>query len=228
MGIENERRVMVASWDGPTRGLHWMIAVLVIILGLLMIGLEGLEGLGLDNEHVEEAVEKLHAYVGYALGLTFLLRVLWAFAGNKFARWGDILPIGIDRWRGIGRGIRWYSGGCKGEPELTAGHDPLASLFYTAVFAVLITQIVSGVVMASVEFGFLPSIASGLGIEGGHEKEGALVEFLEEVHEFGLAFMIFFLLAHIAGLVVHEVRAKTGLLSSMVHGRKYFPPEEDR
>lgn len=139
MGTENERRVMVDSWDGPTRVLHWMIAALVIILGLLMIGLEGLEGIGLDNDQVEEAVEKLHAYVGYGLAITFFLRVLWAFAGNRYARWGDILPLGAERWRGIGRGIRWYLGGCKGQPEKTAGHDPLASLFYTAVFIVLTT-----------------------------------------------------------------------------------------
>lgn len=225
-GIENERRVMVASWDGPTRVLHWMIAILVIVLGSLMIGLEGLEAAGLDNDQVKEAVEKFHAYLGYLLAFTFILRVLWAFAGNGYARWGDILPIGGQRWRGIGRGIRWYLGGCKGEPEFTAGHDPLASLFYTAVFAVLITQALSGIVMASVEFGFIPQVASGLGLESAHGEESALAEAFEEVHEFGMAFMIFFLFAHIAGLIVHELRAKTGLLSSMVHGRKYFPEDK--
>lgn len=72
----------------------------------------------------------------------------------------------------------------------------------------------------------MQSIASGLGLGGGHEEESVLVEFLEEVHEFGLVFMIFFLFSHVAGLVVHELRAKTGLLSSMVHGKKYFPEDE--
>lgn len=225
-GIENERRVMVASWDGPTRVLHWMIAVLVIILASLMIGLEGLEGAGLDNDNVKEAVEKLHAYIGYLLAFVFFLRVVWAFAGNRYAGWGDILPIGRQRWQAVGRGIRWYLGGCKSDPEVTAGHDPLASLFYTALFIVLISQAVSGIVMASVEFGFIPQVASGLGLGGVHGEESELAEVFEEVHEFGMAFMIFFLFSHIAGLIAHELRAKTGLLSSMVHGRKYFPEDK--
>jgi Ni,Fe-hydrogenase I cytochrome b subunit len=37
---------------------------------------------------------------------------------------------------------------------------------------------------------------------------------------------LFFLGAHLFGLVAHEVREKTGLLSSMVHGRKYLRRED--
>lgn len=226
MGImnENERRTLVDSWDAPTRVLHWVNAILIIVLGAMMLSLEGLESFGLDDDIIEEAVEKLHAYIGYVLAVTFSLRALWGFAGNKYARWSDIIPYRKEQRQGIGADIRWYLSGFKGSPAKAAGHDPLASLFYIAVFIVLASQAVTGIIMAGMEFDMFPGPLFNEGADG----EEGIGEAFEEIHEFGLWFFIFFLFAHLGGLIVHEIKEKTGLFTSMINGKKYFPEDEDR
>lgn len=220
----DERRTLVSSWDAPTRVLHWVNAILIIILAALMLSLEGLESLGFKDKIVKEGVEKFHAYIGYVLVVTFSLRVLWGFIGNKYARWSDIIPYRKEQWQGIGADIRWYLSGFKGSPAKAAGHDPLASLFYIAVFIVLASQAVTGIVMAGMEFDMFPG---PLFAEGADGEEG-IGEVFEEIHEFGLLFFIFFLFAHLGGLIVHEIKEKTGLFTSMINGKKYFPEDEGR
>lgn len=221
-----ERRRLTDSWDPGVRILHWFNAILVIVLGLIMLSLEGMKGLGLEDKAVKEGIEQLHAYIGYFLAAGVSLRVLWGFIGNKYARWSDILPLKKEQWQGIGKDIRWYLGGFRGAPVRTPGHDPLASLFYIAAFAVLFSQAATGLLLAGLEFDMFPGSLFTSGLSE-HGKE-ALEEAAEEVHEAGLLFFILFLAAHLGGLVVHELKEKTGLFSSMIHGKKYLHEDEDR
>lgn len=215
-------RVMVDSWDWVTRVLHWLNAGLVIVLILLIFGKEGMESIGIEKG-MRVPVKKLHSYIGHAFIVTFFLRVVWGFIGNKYARWGDIISYNRERRHAIWQDIKWYVSGFKGEPYRTAGHDPLASIFYIVVFVVLALQALTGIIMAGIEFHTFP----GTLFTGGASEESlkALGKALEEVHEFGMLFMLFFIAAHLFGMVVHEVKEKTGLFSSMIHGKKYFPKE---
>lgn len=225
MGFDEagKERVLVEVWDWQTRVLHWVNALLVISLALLMFGNEAMEGLGVAKQ-MRRPVKEFHAWLGYVFVLTFSLRVLWAFVGNRCARWEDIIPYAKERWKAIGQNIRWYLGGGRGAPASSVGHDPLASLFYVALFLVLASQIVTGLLLAGTEFKMFPGslFTSGLSAPALEALEGAL----EEVHEFGLWFIVFFIGAHLAGLVVHEIWERKGLFSSMIHGGKYLPKDE--
>lgn len=221
MEKENER-VITDVWDWQIRVLHWTNAILVITLVLLMLGKEGMEMIGVEKS-LRAPVKRLHAYVGYVFICTFFLRVVWGFAGNKYARWSDMIPYKKERRQAIGRNIRWYLSGFKGSPAHAPGHDPLASVFYLAIFLVFASQALTGLLLSGIEFKMFPGsvFTGGLG-EGARE---ALGDALEEVHGFGLWAVVFFLGAHLGGMVVHEVKEKTGLLSSMIHGGKYFPKD---
>ncbi|MBI4950236.1 MAG: cytochrome b/b6 domain-containing protein [Deltaproteobacteria bacterium] len=221
-GGEDKERFMVDAWDWQTRVLHWINALLVITLALLMLGKEGMELLGVEKP-LRRPLNFAHAYVGFAFIATFTLRVIWAFAGNRYARWADIVPVRRDQWEGIVRGIRWYLGGFKGRAARAVGHDPLASIFYCLLFVALASQCVTGLVLSGAELkaGPLSGLFSGMGEEAVEAAAGAL----EEVHEAGFLYIVFFIFAHLVGLVVHEVSEKTGLFSSMIHGKKYFPKE---
>ncbi|MFQ5736876.1 MAG: cytochrome b/b6 domain-containing protein [Thermodesulfobacteriota bacterium] len=221
-GVE-EQRVMVDVWDWQTRVLHWVNALLIISLVLLMLGNEVLGDLGVAKA-LRRPIKETHVYLGYIFLFTFSLRIFWAFAGNRYARWGDIIPYMKEKREAIARNIRWYLGGLRGRPARVAGHDPLASLFYIAVFLVLASQIVTGLVLAGAEFRMFPGTIFTSGLS--EYTLEPLKHSLEEFHEFGFWVVLIFLGAHLAGLVVHEVKEKTGLLSSMVHGRKYFPEDE--
>lgn len=215
-------RTLAEAWDWETRVLHWVNMLLILTLMLLMAGKEGMEIIGVEKA-LRAPVKKLHAYIGHVFVITFFLRVAWGFVGNRYARWSDIIPCGKERWRAIGTNIRWYLSGFRTAPVNSAGHDPLASLFYIALFLVLASQVITGVLLSGLELKTFPGVlfVGGLG-EGSRE---ALEDVLGEVHEFGMLFMVFFICAHIAGLVAHEIKEKTGLFSSMVHGRKYFRKE---
>jgi Ni,Fe-hydrogenase I cytochrome b subunit len=219
----NGERVLVDVWDAPTRVLHWLNALLIITLMILMLGNEGMEAIGIKKP-MREPVKELHAVIGHLFVVTFVLRIIWGFLGNRFARWGDIIPFRPERWKAAAADLRWYFKGFKGSPSRSKGHDPLASFFYTALFIVLVIQAATGLLMAGAEFDLLP----GKLFTGGLSKDQAhdLTEALEEVHELGMLFMFFFIAAHIIGLVAHEVAEKKGLFSSMIHGRKYLPPGE--
>lgn len=220
----NKEIVLVDVWDAPLRVLHWANMLLVIALALLMLGDLGMEYIGVGEE-TRDQVAKLHATVGYVLVCTFSLRLLWGFLGNKYSSWCDIIPYKREQRQAIVHNIKWYLSGFKGSPARVVGHDPLASLFYIALFLVLISQAATGLFLAGAEFHMFPgAFLSGSLSE--HAAE-ALGEAFEEVHEFGFWFIVFFLCAHLGGLVVHEIKEKTGLFSSMIHGKKYLPADRE-
>jgi len=218
----NHEYMTVSIWDWQTRVLHWINAMLVITLILLALSVEGLEFLGVEKS-IRKSVKVLHAYIGYILVFTIFLRILWGFWGNKFARWKDIIPYKEERWYAIGGHLRWYLNGLKGKPPIAIGHNPLASLFYIAIFLVLISQSITGLLLAGLEFNLFPASILFGGF-GGDAKE-SIGDVLGEIHEFGLWFLIIYIFAHISGVIIHEVKEKSGLFSSMIHGRKYFPKD---
>lgn len=214
-----DERKVVKVWDWETRVLHWTNMVLIVSLILLILGKEGMEMLGVERA-LRAPVKRLHAYVGHVFAVTFLLRMIWAFIGNKYARWGDILPLSGEKWRAMGQNIKWYLGGFRGAPAHVVGHDPLASLFYIALFIVLASQVITGIILSGIDLHTFPGVLFIGGMNGAALE--ALEEALKEVHEFGLWFMMFFICAHLGGLVAHEIKEGNGLLSSMIHGKKYF------
>jgi len=216
-------RVLTDVWDRQTRILHWINAVLIITLALLMIGKEGMALLGADRA-MKMPVKRLHAYVGYVFVFTFALRVWWGFMGNTYARWTDIIPFRKEQRQAIAKNLRWYLTGFKGSPAGATGHDPLAAIFYAALFLVLLSQAITGLILSGTEFKMYPAFFFMKDMSAAARE--SFGDSLGEIHEFGLWFIMFFLAAHLFGLVVHEVKEKTGLLSSMIHGKKYFPKND--
>ncbi|MBI3599613.1 MAG: cytochrome b/b6 domain-containing protein [Nitrospinae bacterium] len=225
MNIEKDSRKYVAVnvWDWQTRVLHWSNVILVITLLLLALSVDGMKLLGVEKP-LRRPVKEIHAYIGYLFVFTLTLRIVWGFIGNRYARWLDIIPYKREQWQAIGDDIKYFLSGFKKRPHVNIGHSPIASLLYIALFIVLISQAVTGFALAGIEFGLFPGslIFGGLG-EGAKE---ALEDVFGEIHEFGLWFVLFFIFAHFSGLVTAEIGNKSGLLSSMIHGKKYF--QEDK
>ncbi len=218
---DREEVVLVPSWDWQTRVLHWVNALLVITLVLLIVGLDSMASLGVEKA-VRRPVKELHAYVGHLFIFTLALRIIWGFIGNKYARFSDMIPSTREKIMNLGQDIKWVLSGFRGASPRSIGHDPLASLIYLALFVVLIIQAITGFLLSGAEFKIYPAVS----FSGGIGEEG--VEALEELHELGLYFIYFYIAVHILGLVIHEVKHRTGLFSSMIHGRKCMPKKEER
>lgn len=220
---KKEELVAIEVWDWQTRVLHWLNAILIISLVILILGAEAVEELGF-GEATEDWLKSTHAQVGRIFTITLTLRILWGFVGNRYARWSDMLPFTQEKRRAIVENIRWYLSGFRGKAPVHIGHNPLASLFYIALFIVLVVQALTGLFLAGIEFNMFPASLLTAGFDEHTLEE--LEEAIEEIHEFGLWFVIFFFIAHMTGLIAHHLFDRGGLLGSMIHGKKYFKKDE--
>lgn len=216
---ESKERVMVDAWDGMTRILHWIIALLVIALAVSMFAKDILGAMDAPRE-IRRPFNSVHAYLGFAFLVFFAFRIVWGFIGNQYARWSDIIPVTREQRRRIGENIKWYLSGFKTKMSDVVGHSPLATIFYMALFLVLAMMAVTGIVLTGVELDMFPGtlLTGGLSEEAAEALEGPM----KELHEFGNWFLVFFFFVHVIGMVTRDIKMKTGLLSSMVHGKKYM------
>ena len=221
--MEDRERVLVDVWDWPIRVLHWVNALLVISMIVLILGVEWMEELGIDKK-LRRPVKEWHSWLGHVFMITLSLRIIWGFAGNKYARFSDILPMKSWQWQAIGHNIKWYLSGFRGRAAHAIGHDPLAAVFYSVLFVVLISQALTGMLLSGADFNTFPGTLFTAGMSEA-ALEG-LEDTLEELHEAGFLFILFFIAAHLIGLVAHELKEKTGLLTSMVNGKKCLPRED--
>jgi len=112
------------AWDVPTRWFHWINALAV--LGLIATGLVILndDALGLSSAG-KILLKSIHVSFGYVMAFNLLWRFIWAFFGNRYARWRSILPGGP----GYLASLRAYAASfLSGEPQQFVGHNPIARI----------------------------------------------------------------------------------------------------
>lgn len=112
-------RGRVRVWDLPTRLVHWSLAALVVASFVTA----KLGGLWMD----------WHQRAGYAIGALLLFRLLWGFAGSRYARFASFV-----------RGPRAIAAYLGGRLQSAAGHNPLGALSVLALLALLLLQAGSG------------------------------------------------------------------------------------
>jgi len=225
-----------AVWDVPTRWFHW-INVLCIV-GLAAVGLVILNAgaLGASNAG-KVALKTLHTYIGYVFAVNLLWRLVWAFLGNRFARWREMLPGG----RGYLQGLRSYVTALRaGRPEQYLGHNPLARLSVAALFLLLLIQALTGLVLAGTDL-FYPPIGHWIAqwVAAPGTDPATLVPYSPDLYDkaawdsmrvfrkpFAVAHLYSFyalavvVILHVAGVVVTELKEGGGIISAMFTGRK--------
>jgi Ni/Fe-hydrogenase b-type cytochrome subunit len=232
------------AWDVPTRWFHWINALAV--LGLIATGLVILSGnqLGLSAEG-KVALKSVHASFGYVMTVNLLWRFVWAFFGNRYARWRAILPGGT----GFTAAVRAYVASfLTGEPQQYVGHNPLARIGVSLLFLLLLIQVVTGLVLAGTDL-FWPPFGSMFaewvvapGIEPSTIQPGAS-ELMDQtayqaMRDFRAPFVltheiVFYALAaavvlHLIAVVVTELHEGGSITSAMFTGRKILvrrPPD---
>ena len=232
------------AWDVPTRLFHWINALAV--LGLIATGLEILTGslLGLSPEG-KIALKTVHVLLGYVVAANLVWRFVWAFFGNRFARWRSILPGGA----GFTGALRAYVASfLTGEPQQYIGHNPLARIGVTVLFLLLLVQVATGLVLAGTDLfwpPFGPIFAGWVaapGVDPGLLQPGALdlidkmayqsmrelrAPFVE-VHEITFYLIAIAVVLHLVAVVVTEIHEGGSITSAMLTGRKILtrkPPD---
>lgn len=220
----------VPVWESRLRIWHWANALIVLLLFETYLLFNWHKELGFSKE-TTALFDKAHIYLGWVFIVLFLGRIRLLFRGDTFSRLPDLLPStgGRPLWTAIRQDavshILSMAGRPRGpEPPREPGHDPVARLLYLALFAVVFPlQIVTGILWSGLKWGFWPfPFLHNLSNPLGHN----LKEILSDIHAAGMYAIAGFFVLHIGGIVIDEIRHRSGILSAMIHGSKTLGPAE--
>jgi cytochrome b len=186
----------VRVWDLPTRLFHWALAALVVCSFVTV----KLGGFWMD----------WHMRSGYAILALVLFRVLWGFAGSRYALFSSFVRRPAD-----------VIGYLRGQVEHGAGHSPLAAVSVLALLGALLVQ-----------------AGTGLFSNDGNFTEGPLArlvssaagERLSTVHRFGEWALYALVGLHIAAIAYYTTFRRVALVRPMITGDRFdvdAPPADD-
>ena len=223
-------------WDVPTRWFHWVNAICVV--GLIVVGYLILNGRMLEIPRTGSLKLKvIHTWIGYIFAINLLIRVVWAFCGNRYARWRAMLPGGRGYLSAAGSYIKAFF---SRHPQEYLGHNPLGRLSVTAMLLLLIVLAVSGVVLAGTDL-FYPPVGHWIanwvaapGVDPGTLVPGTPDMYDKASFDNMRAFRRPFILSHlysyygllvvvalhVLGVVVTEIREGGSIISATFTGRK--------
>lgn len=224
-------------WDRTTRAFHWINVGCILVLGVLGTMLLNGKRLGLSPDGVI-LVKTLHAYAGYVFATNLAWRLVWAFAGNRHARWRALLPGG----RGFGAALREQIRALRtGRPALYVGRSPLGRIIVTSILVLLVVQAATGLVLAGTDLYFPPFgayfaawvtegdprqlalLLPGSSDHVSREAYDAMRAFrrpFKEIHEYLFFALLGIIVVHVGVNVIEDARYETGQISAMFSGVK--------
>lgn len=204
--MKEEAYIFHPVWDPILRGLHWWNALtlfLQIITGSIILAF----GEGLREAPLGTLIN-IHTLFGYLFAAGLFTRILWLFIGPPTARWWDLLPLTARQRMVLMDTLRYYVSLLRGTPPLYLAHNPFAGIVYLLFFLLAGIQVVTGVV----------TLNTPEDLRGGSLAFGW--------HGIGYYLVIFYIVAHISAVFIHEWAERHGLIGAMIHGSKTFTDEE--
>jgi len=231
-------------WDVPTRWFHWTNALAV--LGLIIVGVILLndDALGISSNG-KILLKQIHVVLGYVMGLNLIWRFVWAFFGNRYARWGAMLPYGSGFW---GKLRAYGNAFLSGEPQEYVGHNPAARLAIAVLLLLLVLQAATGVILAGTDLFWPPfgrwfagwvaatgidpatvsSLAPNTRDETAYKAMRAFRSPVVTIHLYAFYVLTGVIVMHLIAVIVTEIHEGGSITSAMFTGRKFFnlPPED--
>ncbi|MFT7524966.1 MAG: Ni/Fe-hydrogenase 1 B-type cytochrome subunit [Arenicella sp.] len=228
-------------WDSFTRWFHWINVLCIFVLMALGIVILNDGPLGLTNDG-KILLKETHTVVGYVFVLNLIWRFVWAFFGNRYARWSAIFPGG----KGFFQSVRNYVVAfILGKPELYLGHNPLGRIGVFVLFIFMTIQAITGLVLAGTDIFYPPfghwiaqwvaapnvppetlvPYARDMFDPQAYESMRALRKPFITIHEYNFFALSFIIVLHIAAVIITEIREGGGIISAMFTGRKIFDKE---
>jgi Ni/Fe-hydrogenase 1 B-type cytochrome subunit len=233
-----------AVWDAPTRWFHWINALAILGLAFVGVILINDDALGLSAGG-KVLLKQVHVTLGYVMALNLLWRFIWAFLGNRYARWGAMLPGGSGYWRAL----RGYAAAfLAGEPQQYVGHNPAARIAIAALLILLLVQIATGLILAGTDLFWPPfggwfagwvaasgidpatvsPLASNTIDQTAYQAMRAFRRPIVAIHLYAFYVLSAVILAHLVSVIVTELHEGGSITSAMFTGRKILnrPPED--
>jgi len=179
----------VVVWDLPLRLFHWGLVTLVA--AAIATGLAG------------GAWMAWHARAGQAIAALLVFRLAWGLWGTRYARFAQFWPSPARAWAYL-RG-RWQG----------LGHNPLGALSVFAVLALLVTQVLTGL-LGNDEIGFTGPWSAWVSEDASLQATGW--------HRWLAKLLYGWLALHLAAIGLHVLVRRQPLLRAMWLGRRQGEP----
>lgn len=239
MPNSNVTRIEIKSyavWDKPTRLFHWvnvmLVLALVLVGGIMMYRSE----LGITELTGKIGLKTLHVCIGYAFALNLIVRLVWGFVGNKYARFSHILP----NTKTKSDLMLYKSELAAGKNPQYLGHNPKGKFAVLAIMLLLVTIMLTGLFRAGTDIYYPPlggAIQSYLAesnvdpaslqpydATGVNVEKAATIKAFKglagEVHVYAVYLLLLLILLHIFAVIYTEVKRQPGIISAMFSGKK--------
>jgi Ni/Fe-hydrogenase 1 B-type cytochrome subunit len=212
----------VYIWELPVRLAHWLLFFSILILAATgyYIGHPFISAPGAASAHfIMGSMRSVHLYASVVFTLAALVRVYWAFAGNAYARWSELVPVSRQRWRSFRQALLFYTFLSRESVDYL-GHNALAGLTYAAIFGVYFVMMATGFALYTVYaspsspmqlFGFLIPLFDGLQVA-------------RLIHHIGMWAILIFVVAHVYFPVLYSIVERNGVFDSIFSGYKFREP----
>ena len=136
------KRVYV--WEFPVRLTHWLnfLSILALSVTGFYVGAPFIHAIR-ENQFIMAQMRFIHFVSAYVFAACFFIRIYWLFAGNRYARWDQFLPLTSERRKNLTATAAFY---CyiKGECPPVTGHTGLAGITYLLLFILFLLEVLTG------------------------------------------------------------------------------------
>jgi len=224
--ITNFKRVYV--WELPVRIFHWLnvLALFVLVVtGFIIANPPAiLSSAEATNLHSFGIVRFLHFTAAYIFLFVLIMRVYWAFMGNRFASWRAFWPFTKKNWNNFWHvmkiDIMLMNEKEEDVTKISIGHNSVATLSYIVMFFLALVQIATGFALyGDMASWWLPKMFTWvIPLFGG--------DFIvRSIHHAAMWFFIFFAMVHVYLVFYHDWLEGRGEVSSMFGGYKFVSDE---
>lgn len=229
MPSKNYKRVYV--WELPVRIFHWINVLCITVLAVTGFIIADppaiLSGAEASESYWFGTVRVIHFSAAYIFFFNMILRIYWAFVGNRFAHWKAFLPFSQKMRKNLlyvlKIDIMLQNEKTHDVRNISVGHNSVAALSYVALFVVALVQVFTGFGLYSDMSGWwLPDLfAWVVPLFGGDFM-------VRTIHHVATWVFIFFTLVHVYLVFYHDWLEGRGEVSSMFGGYKFVSEERFR
>lgn len=216
-----DKRQGVYVWEFPIRFTHWINFLCIIILMVtgFYIGRPFIHAYS-SEQYIMGWVRLIHFIAAYTFMMSMIIRIYWAFLGNKYASFKVWFPLTGRKLTDLVDTLKFYLFISK-KPPHSVGHTSLAGFTYLFVFLIFIFQITLGFAMYSVSHsGAVWAILGGWLLNIMHLQTVRLL------HHLIMYVILAFVLVHVYIGWYLDSKEKNGLMGSIFGGYKFVTGKE--
>ncbi len=224
--IRNFKRVYV--WELPVRIFHWLnvLALFVLVLtGFLIANPPALlSSAEATNLHSFGIIRFIHFTAAYLFFFVMILRIYWAFVGNRFSNWRAFWPFTKKNWNNFWHvmkiDIMLMNEKEEDVTKISIGHNSVATLSYLIMFVLAVVQVFTGFgLYADMSSWWLPKMFSWVVPFFGGDF------MVRNIHHAAMWLFIFFAMVHVYLVFYHDWLEGRGEVSSIFGGYKFVSDE---